>query len=199
MPQICRKMWMIICFLVMLIKFHSVNLQKCMFQPCLSWNILGCRKGLFQCLKMQDSCALPEWWKRSGPWTEHAEQMLLSLLSCGLGTLWDGPDGLTKQRTLGWPDLGWRLQRMRLTSTLHHRKVQTKGGQEPGPASKAMQSYPKPVCQDHSGRGHTMGANPLPFEHLNVPKSKGSREGEESKRRNKNWVMCSLSCSEHPL
>lgn len=111
---------------------------------------------------MQDSCALPEWLEWSGPWTEQADQMLLSSVSCGLGTLWDGLEGLSKQRTLGWPDLGWRLLRVRLTSTLHHRKVQTKGGQEPGPASKAMQFYPKPMCQHHVG-GHTMGAPPPTF------------------------------------
>lgn len=98
--------------------------------------------------------------------------MHLSSVSCGLGTLWDGLEGLSKQRTLGWTDLGRRLLRMRLTSTLHHRKVQTKGGQEPGPASKAMQSYPK-QCVSTMQEAILWVQPPPPFEHLNVPRARG--------------------------
>lgn len=52
MPKIFRKMWMIICFLVMLIffhsEFHSLNMGKCVFQPCVLLNSLSCKRDLFQ-------------------------------------------------------------------------------------------------------------------------------------------------------
>lgn len=101
-----------------------------------------------------------------------------------------------KDPRLAWP---WpRLQRGRVTSTLHHRRVHTKGGQEPvDQPPKQLNLTPNQCVSTILVGCHTLGVNPPSFEHLNVPKSKGNMQDEESKRRNKSWAMCFLSCSEH--
>lgn len=128
MSKIHGKMWMMICFLVMLIKFYGVNFKKHMVQPCLFWNTLTYRKGLFQCLRTQDSPTLLEWWEWSGPWTEQATLNPSFSQECLRNTLGERchrcceskrPMDFAEQRTLGWPAPGLRLQRGRLTSTLH--------------------------------------------------------------------------------
>lgn len=165
---------MIICFLVMLIKFHSVNLQKCMFQPCLFWNTLGCRRVLFQCLRMQDSSTLPEWLEWSGPRTEQAAPNPSFISQLWLRNTLGEPHVTTAMNPKGQRALQSKGPQVGLTLaeaaegegdlyTAPQKSTHKRWAGTCGPTSKATESYPKSVCQHHSGRVPYFGCQPPIF------------------------------------
>lgn len=90
MPKVCGKMWIVFYFLAMLIKFHSVNLQICMYQPCLVLNTLGYRRGVFNVWGHRT----PFHFESSENSQDHGQNMhnqVFSSIRCGLQTPWERP------------------------------------------------------------------------------------------------------------